>query len=116
MQSNLHRRAEWAFVLHTLSRVLGRATVFFFLLSLLLLGLYLLGNFQEFLDSTQVFLLEMLKVTLTAEIFLGLCVMVVLFVVRQSLAVLRLALTFLSVVFSYLLLLFLQFLTSWLTL
>ena len=38
----------------------GRAVLFFFAISLLLLLLYALGNFQEFLDSTQTFLLQLL--------------------------------------------------------
>jgi hypothetical protein len=44
----------------------GRLCVFLFSVVVLLSGLFLLGNFQEFLDSTQVFLLSLLRIaTLT---------------------------------------------------
>ena len=49
----------------------GRAVVFFFLVSLLLLLLYVLGNYQDFLDSTQLFLLASLRVSLSLEIVTG---------------------------------------------
>lgn len=40
----------------------GRLCVFLFPVVVLLSGLFLLGNFQEFLDSTQIFLLSLLRV------------------------------------------------------
>jgi hypothetical protein len=49
----------------------GRAVVFFFVLSALLCFFYALGNYQDFLDSTQLFLLRLLRVSLEMEIFCG---------------------------------------------
>jgi hypothetical protein len=49
----------------------GRAVVFFFVLSALLGFFYVLGNYQDFLDSTQVFLLRLLRASLEIEIFCG---------------------------------------------
>jgi len=45
----------------------GRAVVFFYIVSLLCLFLYILGNYQDFLDSTQLFLLLCLRVNLSLE-------------------------------------------------
>lgn len=44
-----------------LASVTGKLSVFLFLSSLLLFGMYLLGNFQEFLDSTQTMLLTAVR-------------------------------------------------------
>ncbi|MGA2977427.1 MAG: hypothetical protein ABSF77_19140 [Spirochaetia bacterium] len=49
----------------------GRAVVFFFLLSALLCFFYLLGNYQDFLDSTQVFLLSLLRICLSLQLVTG---------------------------------------------
>jgi hypothetical protein len=49
----------------------GRAVVFFFVVSALLCFFYVLGNYQDFLDSTQLFLLRLLRVSLEMEIFCG---------------------------------------------
>ena len=49
----------------------GRAVVFFFVLSALLCFFYALGNYQDFLDSTQLFLLRLLRVSLEIELFCG---------------------------------------------
>ena len=46
----------------------GRAVVFFFIVSVLCLFFYVLGNGQDFLDSTQLFLLACLRVSLSLEI------------------------------------------------
>lgn len=57
--------------LSRLSSFTGRAVVFFFLLSAILLFFYLLGNYQDFLDSTQVFLLSLLRASLGLELVTG---------------------------------------------
>jgi hypothetical protein len=46
----------------------GRAVVFFFIVSVLCLFFYILGNDQDFLDSTQLFLLACLRISLSLEI------------------------------------------------
>ncbi len=46
----------------------GRAAVFFFMSALLVLFFYLLGNYQGFLDSTQLFLLSLLHVILVLDL------------------------------------------------
>jgi hypothetical protein len=46
----------------------GRAVVFFFISSLLAFFFYLLGNYQDFLDSTQLFLLAVLHVSLILQL------------------------------------------------
>jgi hypothetical protein len=58
--------------------------VFFFIFSLLLFLLYLLGNFQEFLDSTQIFLIKLLKISLLAEVFLGILYILLVFILRRQ--------------------------------
>jgi hypothetical protein len=57
--------------LSRVSSFVGRAVVFFFMLSVLLFFFYLLGNYQDFLDSTQLFLLSLLRVTLGLELASG---------------------------------------------
>ncbi len=86
--------------------------MFCFLLSLLTLALYLLGNFQEFLDSTQVLLLILLRLALIAGILSALTYAVVSLVVGRPRAG-RLILCFLSVVYSAALLLVTGFLSAW---
>ena len=84
------------------------------MLSLLLLCLYLLGNFQEFLDSTQIFLLDTLRLSLLAEVFVGvLYIFLVFFLRRQRRYVVKLVLCFLSVVLCWTLLLGVSFLSAW---
>lgn len=41
-------------------RIVGSANAFFFVATLLVLGLFIMGNYQEFLDSSQVLLLQVL--------------------------------------------------------
>ncbi len=52
-------------------RLLESATVFTFLLMLLVLGLFLLGNYQEFLDSSQNMLLGVLRTASLASALVG---------------------------------------------
>ena len=54
-------------ILSSVSSFAGRAVVFFFIVSLVCLFLYSLGNYQDFLDSTQLFLLACLRVCLSLE-------------------------------------------------
>jgi hypothetical protein len=49
----------------------GRAVVFFFIVSALACFLYVLGNYQDFLDSTQALLLSTLRISLGLEIVSG---------------------------------------------
>jgi hypothetical protein len=110
----LKRYRGRVFILSSLFWLVARAVIFFFLFSLLLFLLYLLGNFQEFLDSTQVFLLQLLKVSLLAEVFVGLLyIILVFFLRRQRRLYVKLILCSLSVVFCYLLLLAFSFLSAW---
>ena len=46
----------------------GRAVVFFFIVSMLCLFFYILGNDQDFLDSTQLFLLTCLRISLSLDV------------------------------------------------
>jgi hypothetical protein len=86
----------------------------FFVLAALLFALYLLGNFQEFLDSTQALLLRLLRPALLAEVLLALLYIVLLLVrARRRLLVGRLVLSFLSVVLCAGLLLATGFLSAW---
>jgi hypothetical protein len=54
--------------LHHVSSFTGRAVVFFFLTSVLCVFLYVLGNYQDFLDSTQLLLLGCLRVSLSLQL------------------------------------------------
>ena len=54
-----------------MSSFAGRAVVFFFIVSLVCLFLYSLGNYQDFLDATQLFLLACLRVCLSLEMITG---------------------------------------------
>ena len=97
-------------------RVMGRSLVFFFVVSLLLLGLYLLGNFQDFLDTSQLFLLKSLEISLLIEVVLSLFYIIfILFstVSTGKLDLLRLILAFFSLSFCFALLLALKFLSAW---
>jgi hypothetical protein len=58
-------------VLLHVSSFVGRAVVFLFVVSLLLCFFYVLGNYQDFLDSTQLFLLSLLRVSLGLELACG---------------------------------------------
>lgn len=110
------RMKEYPF-LTRLSSFTARAVVFFFLLSLLLFFFYLLGNYQDFLDSTQLFLLSMLRLALALELASG--AYLAIFLVRHCLHsrrpfVLRWVLLVLSMTSSGALLLALQYIRAWL--
>jgi hypothetical protein len=113
-RSPLRRSRGQIFLLSSLYWLVARAVVFFFIFSLLLFLLYLLGNFQEFLDSTQIFLIKLLKISLLTEVFLGVLYILLVFVLRrQRRHYLKLIFCSLSVVISYLLLLAFSFLSAW---
>ena len=57
----------YSFLFH-LSSFAGRAVVFFFLTSVLSLFFYILGNYQDFLDSTQLLLLGSLRASLSLQL------------------------------------------------
>jgi len=50
-----------------LSSFAGRAVVFFFIVSVLCLFFYILGNDQDFLDATQLFLLACVRISLSLQ-------------------------------------------------
>ncbi len=113
---SLARMKEYPF-LTRLSSFTGRAVVFFFLLSVLLFFFYLLGNYQDFLDSTQLFLLSLLRLALVLELASGAYLAV--FLVRHCVHtrrpyVLRWILLVLSMSASGGLLLALQYVRAWL--
>jgi hypothetical protein len=101
-----------SFFLESLYWLTGRMAVFCFVLSALVLALYLLGNFQEFLDATQVLLLTLLRLTLLAGILSALTYAAVSFAVGRPRAG-RLVLCFLSIAYSGALLLVTGFLSAW---
>ncbi len=100
-----------------LSSFTGRAAVFFFLLSVILFFFYILGNYQDFLDSTQMFLLSLLRLSLGLELASGAYQAIIL--VRRNLHerrpfVLRWILLVLSLLVSAALLTALQYVRAWL--
>jgi hypothetical protein len=102
------------FLLHSLYWLAGRGAVFFVILSLLVFALYLLGNFQEFLDSSQLLLLSLLRISLLSEILTSLAYFVMVFLLgRQRRYPARLLFCLLSAVFSGALLLAVDFLSAW---
>ena len=54
--------------LFRVSSFAGRAVVFFFMVSVLALFFYILGNYQDFLDATQLLLLACLRVSLSLQL------------------------------------------------
>ena len=110
------RMKEYPF-LTRLSSFTGRAAVFFFFLSVILFFFYILGNYQDFLDSTQLFLLSLLRLTLALELASG--AYLAIFLVRQSLHehrphIVRWVLLVFSMTGSGALLLALQYVRAWL--
>ncbi len=80
-------------LLYHLLRLLEGANVFFLLLVLLLVGLFVLGNFQEFLDSSQLMLLRMMSLASMLCIASGLSYvasLVIWMIRRHHLMILRL--------------------------
>jgi hypothetical protein len=114
MARTILRSVRISFLLKGLYSLISRAAVFFFVLALIVLSLYLLGNFQEFLDTTQIFLLNLLELCLLMEVWVGAVHILLLFVVHETKhRLLRLVLGFTAVVLSYALLLAFKFLSAW---
>lgn len=87
-----------------LASATGKLSVFFFLSSLLLFGMYLLGNFQEFLDSTQTMLLTAVRIVSFLSGISGLYYavsLVISMVYRKKTRFLRLALSVLGSLVSF---------------
>lgn len=103
-------RKTWLFSL------LGRLILFFVLFSLLILFLYIIGNYQEFLDSSQFLLLKILEVV---SLFGGICATYYIFflffivLVEKKLLILRFILTIISIVLCIILFSGIKFLSSW---
>lgn len=61
-------------------RILEGANLFFLLTTVLVAVLFVLGNFQEFLDSSQLMLLSLLSVASTLCVASGICYVVALII------------------------------------
>lgn len=98
------------------SAVFGRLLSFFFVLTLLLLLLYVLGSYQEFLDSSQEWLLRIARISLAGVVFTGVNSLV-LIVIRAfagaRFRVGRFAVVLLAVILGIALLGTLTFLSTW---
>jgi len=93
-----------------------RALAFSLLYSLVLLLLYALGNYQGFLDTSQLLLLHMVSVSLWAACLAGAFVLVLLVItgiLNRRFAWLRFIGTLFALTASAVLVAFLQFLTAW---
>jgi hypothetical protein len=103
-------RKTWLFSL------LGRLTLFFILFALLVLFLYIIGNYQEFLDSSQLLLLKILEVVSLFGAIIGMYYIFFLFFIallEKKIFILRFILTFLSIIVSIFLFSGIKFLSSW---
>jgi hypothetical protein len=108
------RSVRVSFLLRGLYSLISRATVFFFVLAMIVLALYFLGNFQEFMDATQIFLLQLLELCLLAAVGAGAFHILLLFLVPETKhRLLRLVLSFAGLIVSYALLLAFKFLSAW---
>ncbi len=100
-----------------LPSVVGRTCVFLFLFTLLCISLFLLGNFQDFLDSTQVFLLHLFEISSVAFVMASLYYIGVLIVLAsrgRRLQTLRLVLAAAGVVAFSALYALVRFFLAWL--
>ena len=105
-------RGLWAFLCTAFQRVLTVS----FLVSLALLLLYVLGNYQGFLDTTQYLLLDAAGITLWVAVSSGALVTVLLVVnafVEKRFPVLRFLGTLLAALTAGALVTALEFLTAW---
>ena len=103
--------------LSRLSSFTGRAVVFFFSVSALLFFFYILGNYQDFLDSTQRLILSALHLSLVLELVCGVYLMG--FLLRRNFRerrpfLIRWILLILSMIACGGLLLALRYIQSWL--
>lgn len=96
--------------------VVFRVCVFLFMFSLIAFGLFLLGNLQEFLDSTQIMLIRIAGVSAFFFIVCGLYflgIAVVLAVRGQRVGWYRVLLVVIGIALSTAIVLFSNFLQSW---
>ena len=103
--------------LSRLSSFTGRAVIFFFSCSALLFFFYVLGNYQDFLDSTQRLILSTLHLSLVLELVCGMYLIV--FLIRRNIRerrpfIVRWILLILSLIVCGGLLLALRYIQSWL--
>jgi len=99
--------------------ILNRAFILFNIISLFLLFLYFLGNFQNFLDSTQVFILQLLEYSVLIAGLLGaynLAVLIIITMKKGQPNFFRFFLLIISIIINFTLFLSLKFLFSWLKL
>ena len=103
--------------LRLVSSLMGRAVAFLFVLAVLFFFFYALGSTQEFVDSTQLFLLSALRLVLWLELALGVWYAVSLVyrtVAEHRFPVGRCVFLVLCLVISGALLVALQFVRQWL--
>ena len=98
--------------------LVGRTCVFLFLLSIIVAGLFFLGNLQEFLDSTQILLLNMLNVTTLVFLSFAVFFLTILIVEgarRRKLHPVKIVLTIIGIILIAFIFFMSNFLSSWLT-
>ena len=98
--------------------LIDRTVLFSFIMSSAVLVLYILGNYQEFLDTTQTLLLKILTVSVSFEVlvsiyYLGFLIFYA--VQRRRRYIFRILFGFLSLVFCAVVLMLTKLITSWLT-
>jgi hypothetical protein len=101
-----------------LPRVLMKSYIFLFSLGIFTLTIYLAGNFQEFLDSTQFILLNIFQYTSIIACQIGLANLVFQFVTKLHLklrGIITIAVTFLSLLVMTGFLLAVEFAMVWFT-
>jgi hypothetical protein len=108
----MHDRMIW------LATVVGRISTFLFISIILLTGLFFLGNLQEFMDSTQIMLLNLIDIVSPVFLIAALSFTVILIIegirLRKFLFG-RFALTLLAIMLISALYIFSNFLNSWLS-
>jgi hypothetical protein len=107
---------QYPFLSHV-SSFTGRAVVFLFMVSVLLFFFYMLGNYQDFLTSTQLLLLSLLRVSLGLEIAAGVWLagfLVYRNIHERRMFVVRWILLAIALIFSTALLVTLRFVQQWL--
>ena len=99
-----------------LQRLSGKAILFFFFHSLLFLGLFFIGNYQEFLEANQLMLLGLFEIsaaiTLTSGLYY-LSVSILNGLIGQRISVLRLSGTLAIMVICAGVLIAFKFLNAW---
>jgi len=104
------------FKIQRLHSLIGRFALFTFCVSLLLFELYLLGNYQKFLDSTQILILELCNIFVIINILVSnyYLILIIITAIRNNrFYIIRFILCFISLLFSLLLLFGLKFLKAW---